>query len=382
MSYGSQDEQDELDILYKLIDDGRLGLNIGISTGLPKLDDLIGGVQRGTFYLVAGDTGSGKTSLCLYSLIYKPLRERLGDKTLKIVYYSLEMSKEMLLTKLLSVYLYDTYGIQLTYNQILSRNEVLQDEYYEKVLEARAWLNQIVTHHLTVYDKMLTTSHLYAHLKSYSEKHGTYKKSKDGLRNIYTPKVENQYTIVILDHVWLLNTMAGQSKKDAADTAADYLITFRRVCNFTPVVLQQLNRQAGSMDRRNAELVMPELQDLKGTGGVGEASDVVLALFNPFRQKRTSWSEYNIEILRDKFRAIVILKSRFGESEKAIPVSFFGNINSFLEIPEASQITDFRQYLNIDTAREAISKLDLNRDSDTSENEDESVTLPPFSITI
>lgn len=344
---------DGLDSLYELIDDGRLGLNIGISTGIPKLDSLIAGVQRSTFYTIAGDTGSGKTSFCLYSLIYRPLKERLGDPTLRFVYYSLEMSKEMLLTKLLSIYLYENYGIELSYNQILSRSEVLQDEYYSRVLEAREWLAKVMEH-ITIFDKTLTTSRLYAHLKSYAEKNGTFVENANGTAKTYAPKVKNQYVIVILDHIWLMNTMTGQTKKDAADTAADYLITFRRRCNYTPVVLQQLNRQAGSMDRRNAELVMPELQDLKGTGGVAEASDVVIALFNPFRQKRSSWEGYNIDILRDKFRAIMILKSRFGEAEKAVPVNFFGNVNIFMEMPPSEDIRDIMKYTSISSRYEEV----------------------------
>lgn len=345
---------DDLDELYRLIDDGRLGLNIGISTGLPKLDSTIAGVQRQTMYLIAGDTGSGKTSFCLYSLIYKPLRERLGDPTLRFVYYSLEMSKEMLLTKLLSIYLYEEYGVQLSYNQILSRSEILQDEHYLKVKEARSWLAKAMEH-ITVFDKRLSSSRLYAHLKEYSESNGSYIENASGTSTTYVPNVKNQYVIVILDHIWLLSTLTGQTKKDAADTAADYLIWFRNKCGYTPVILQQLNRQAGSMDRRNAELQMPELQDLKGSAGPSEAADVVLALFNPFRQKVPVWNGYKIGELRDKFRAITVMKSRFGEVEVAVPVNFFGNVNIFIEMPKSEEIKDYRIYKNIDFRYEEAS---------------------------
>ena len=35
----------DIGILWKLIEDGRKGKNIGTSTGLSKLDKLIGGIQ-------------------------------------------------------------------------------------------------------------------------------------------------------------------------------------------------------------------------------------------------------------------------------------------------------------------------------------------------
>lgn len=44
--------------LYKNIDQGRNGLNKGISTGLPKLDLLTYGVQRKWLSVIAGDSGS------------------------------------------------------------------------------------------------------------------------------------------------------------------------------------------------------------------------------------------------------------------------------------------------------------------------------------
>lgn len=44
--------------LYKNIEQGRNGLNKGLSTGLTKLDFLTYGVQRKWLTVVAGDSGS------------------------------------------------------------------------------------------------------------------------------------------------------------------------------------------------------------------------------------------------------------------------------------------------------------------------------------
>lgn len=46
--------------LRKEIESGRLGKNVGISTGMPKLDSLIFGIQRGMLYLVGSDSGAGE----------------------------------------------------------------------------------------------------------------------------------------------------------------------------------------------------------------------------------------------------------------------------------------------------------------------------------
>lgn len=353
-------KDDGLDMLYKMIDLGREGQNIGISTQIPKLDATIAGVQRSTQYLVSGDTGSGKTSFCLYSLIYAPLKDRLGDDSLRIIYYSLEMSKEMLLTKMLSIHIFEKYGVQLGYNDILSRTATLQDEHYELIVAEREWLRKIMGH-LVIYDKILTPNTMYRHLKAYSKKHGVYHENADKTQETYIPNVPNQYVLVILDHVWLLRPNNGQDKKQAADLAADYLTTFKNKCGYTPVVLQQLNRQAGSMDRRKASMQLPEIQDLKGTGGVAEASDVVLALFNPARQKVAEWSGYDISRLRDKFRAIVVLKNRYGDPDVAVPVNFFGKVNIFMQMPEAEEVgRNMQKYMSIESRYEEIEIGDVS----------------------
>lgn len=92
------------DLLFEKIKDGRAGKNKGISTGIPKLDEYTGGIQKGLYTLIFGTSGSGKSALALYSYIYRPLKDN-PDKKLKLCYFSLELSAELLLAKLLCMYI-------------------------------------------------------------------------------------------------------------------------------------------------------------------------------------------------------------------------------------------------------------------------------------
>ncbi len=325
--------------LYELIDRGRKGLNIGTSTGLPKLDKVITGIQKQTFYLISGDTGSGKTTFCLYSYIYAPLKEFLGTDKFKVVYYSLEMTAEMLLAKLMSMYIYDTYGVVISYSSIFSREEILSDAYFEYVEASREWIEKVLKH-LVIYDKSLSSKGLYAHLSSYAEANGTFVENPNGISTTYVPKIADQLVLVVIDHVWLMRPVTGQTKKDMVDEAAEFLVTFRNKCGYSPVAIQQLNRTGLGMDRRKEGMQLPELQDLKGTGGVAEAAEIVIALFNPARQKMNNWEGYDIKKLKDRIRGICILKNRFGEVDKVIPTNFFGEINIFRELPKPEEMAD------------------------------------------
>ena len=91
-----------VDLLFQKIDEGRQGKNIGLSTGISKLDKYTGGIQKATYTLIFGLSGSGKSSIALYSYIYRPLKDN-PNKNLKYIYFSLEMSAEALLAKLLGL---------------------------------------------------------------------------------------------------------------------------------------------------------------------------------------------------------------------------------------------------------------------------------------
>ena len=71
--------------LLEEIDRGRLGLNHGISMGLPKLESIIDGVTRETYTLILSNSGAGKTSFALYAYVYKPLMNHLDDDDFKII---------------------------------------------------------------------------------------------------------------------------------------------------------------------------------------------------------------------------------------------------------------------------------------------------------
>lgn len=48
-----------LEVLWSQIDKGRRGENIGVSTGIPKLDKVIGGIQPSRYYTIAAQSSAG-----------------------------------------------------------------------------------------------------------------------------------------------------------------------------------------------------------------------------------------------------------------------------------------------------------------------------------
>lgn len=332
--------------LLKEIELGREGKSQGYSMGLPKLESIIDGITKGTMTIIGSNTGSGKSSFVLYAYVYRPLMEHLEDDNFKVFYASLEMNANMLFAKLLSTYIFEHYGKELTIKEILSRkrNYRLNDEDFKIVLEGLEWLKK-VEKKVEVYDKSLTAKQLYAILLKRLESLGTFEESEN--RKIFKPKNPDLIYEVVLDHVGILKPDGGTKKQEIDKTIA-WLITLRNMCGISPTIVQQINRDQGNIERFKAGRTQITLNDFKESSDTTDGAEIVIALYNPNRDKLATYRGYDVKKLGDLFRVITVLKSRYGTSDVEIGTNFLGMVNIWKELPLPNEIYDYDKYLTPD----------------------------------
>ena len=329
--------------LIKQIDVGREGKNRGYSMGLPKLESIIDGVSANTYTLVFSPSGTGKSSLALYAFIYRPLMEHLNDDNFKVFYASLEMSADLLFAKLLCMYIFETYGIELSTKELLSKKKdyILNDELYNIVQECIPWMKK-VEEKVTIYDKGMNAEILYSLLMADLQEIGTF--SETDHRKIYTPNNPDLVYLVVIDHISLLRPNKNRSLKEEIDLVSSYLVTLRNICRISPLVIMQANRDSAGMERRKQGLNNMRLSDTKDSGGPVQDSEIVISIFSPHRERLATYNKYNISVLTDRFRALTVLKNRYGESDVEIGVNFFGKCGLWKELPKPDEIYDYEQY--------------------------------------
>lgn len=252
-----------VDFLFQKIDKGRQGKNIGLKTGIPKMDEYTGGIQP-VYTLIFGTSGSGKSALALYSYIYRPLKDY-PDKKIKLCYFSLELSAELLLAKLLCLYIYEEFGKIIPYTKLMSWSTILSDEDYKYVVAGRKWLESINSK-LIIYDSALTAKFFYSKMKHMLEEDGEFYPSEDGRRTLYKANDPEQLFIVVIDHLNLTTPIEGRSKKEEIDLISKYNVTLRNQCGcIASFMLMQENRNSASMERRKAELTECSSEDIADT---------------------------------------------------------------------------------------------------------------------
>jgi replicative DNA helicase len=291
------------------IKDGKYGLNKGIPHHLNKLEPYMPAINKGTYYLIGADTGSGKTAFVDDLFLYNTFDYYMANKDkmkLNINYFSLEIDSVNKIVKGMVRKLLLDYGINnIDTNYILSRGKNrISDEIYQKVLGTRKYFEELEDV-IKIYDNAVSPNDIRNVLNSVSDRHFIEH------QNIIKPKHSNHYIINVVDHVGLIKNEPGFNKKQSIDyLSSNVLIPTRNKFGMINVIVQQLNRNT-TADGRKGESISPMLSDFKETGSTQEDANMVIALFNPDR--------YNISVYRkmpiDKtFRTATILKNRDGEA--------------------------------------------------------------------
>ena len=325
---------------------GLEGKNQGFTTGLDKLDSITGGIIHSRYIVLTSNPGGGKTALYLYSYVYAPLREHLEDGLYRGYFFSMDMSAEQVVGRMLSMYIFDTFHIEISADEIFSSKKgyILSGKNYECVLKALEWYEK-VEKVWTIYDKNVSAGGLYKRILEDLERYGHFEESEN--RKVFIWDNPEIIYVIGIDHVSLLYQANGHTIKEEIDLASNYLKTVR---NYGPFIcaLQQANRVQGSMDRRQQGMTNFVLGDLKDSANPSQDCDIVLAAYNPNKDRLNTYKGYDIKKLGGNFRTITTLKHRYGEVDKEFATNFFGKINYFNTIPLPNEIYDYNKYLTPD----------------------------------
>ena len=214
----------------------------GLSTGLPDLDRMILGLNKSDFILIAARPGMGKTSIALNIALYVAL---VLKKT--VAFFSLEMSREQLVTRLLS-------KAAMVPSQNLMTGQ-LTDSQWRSIAEAA---QQMSASDIRIDDNPSITV---------SDMKAACRRIKD-------------LGLVCIDYLQLMSS-AGTKNPSWADNRQQIVSEISRMLkimakelNVPIICLSQLNRAVESrQDKR------PLLSDLRESGSIEQDADAVIALY-------------------------------------------------------------------------------------------------------
>ena len=216
----------------------RKELITGVRTGFEKLDHMTSGFQNSDLVIVAARPGAGKTSLCLNVISNVALREGLS-----VGMFSLEMTKEQLMMRLLSINSKVSFSAMRSGYMKDDELEMLFDS-AKRYAEANIFIDD--TPALTVMEIRAKARRL----------------RKDG-----------NLDLLIVDYLQLMRGGGSRNEtreREIADISGS-LKALAKELSIPVVAISQLSRQTETRtDRR------PQLADLRESGAIEQDADVVL----------------------------------------------------------------------------------------------------------
>ena len=241
----------------------------GISTGLRDLDKFISGLNKTDLMLLAARPGMGKTSMALN--IALSVAKKYPKRT--VAFFSLEMSKQQLVTRLIS-------NESFIDNKKLTTGRLTVDE-WSKIGIASAALSQT---DLRVDDNpSITVAEMNAKCRRIDD-----------------------LALVVIDYLQLMTSAGtksygGENRQQVVSDISRSLKIMAKELNVPVLCLSQLSRaNEGRQDKR------PMLSDLRESGAIEQDADEVLFLYRE--------DYYNKDTEKQNVAECIVAKNRHGET--------------------------------------------------------------------
>lgn len=340
------------------------GETIAIPWSLPRLSSILPGITQGRINLVSANSKVGKTQLNDFLFLYQPLEWMMknldSNISLKVFYFSLEISKEAKIRSAISYKLHKDYGIVISPERLRSLfGGYILDDKVLKIINSedfQVWLN-FIEEHVDFVDNIRHNYGIHNYIKTYAEQNGHYTKKvidwqkDDGFGNTtvekrevndkYIPNNPNEYVIVIVDHLSLLQPSKEEKTLHTAMGAftSRYMLEARDKWNYCIALVQQQAAASESQQFTNkgdtiVEKLKPSPDNLGDCKLTARDVDLMISLFWPHRYEITEYHKWDLNVIGKYHRELMINLNRHGTSNASIDLYMNGATNHFKELPK------------------------------------------------
>ena len=326
-------------------------LNCITSTFKRFSEDFIG-IEQACHYVITASTKGAKSQFTSYTFIYKQLMfcyYTKADVELKVLYFPLEETPERILQRFICWLLFDfTKGeIRISPRDLRSTTSPVDEEVLDVINSDE--IQDIIKYfedHVIFPEETGNPTGIYKYCKQYAEEHGKVYtklgKYKDELGVLHERQVfdryeqdnPNEYRLIIIDTINLIDTERGMTLKQSMDKLSEYLAKYlRNRYNYSPVVIQQQAFESEGNEAFKLGKVRPSVAGLGDSKYTSRDSNVVLGLFSPFRFSLKEYEGYDIIKFKDNIRFLEVCVNRDGEMGGICPLFFDGAVCHFHELP-------------------------------------------------
>lgn len=352
----------------------------------PKLNKSIPGVVPGMIQMVTAGSGVGKTQLTKALYVREPLEYAMKHNlNLKIFYFALEESEQEFIDTMICNYISKMAKVRVDLLTLQGYREKSIDQKLIVIIDTYMPDIEKLLENVEIIDSVYNPTGIYKYCRDYADKNGTHhfedrdfikkKIDKDPdsptygkmitvtettkVYSHYTPNDPNAFVIVVVDHMSLLtpekHPKTGQmmnGHQTMAHWSTNYAlkqITKHWNWAVVNVIQQEQSGEKEQFTNRGESIVKktePSLANFANNKEIQRDAKVIVGVHSPDRYGFEEYHGYDIKRFRDAFRAVKVLKNRFGPPNKYYHFLFDGATNRFKELPKANEKAQLAAYEN------------------------------------
>ncbi len=320
----------------------------GLSNGFDRINDYIFGVQKGTYYLLGGNSGSGKTTVTDFMVLNAIQDSIKRNVPLNVFYYSFEIDKLTKQCNWLSQIVYQKH------KQIISPETIKGLGKFRLTQEEQQVINDCIPDVEELFSKInfdfvpSNPTGIYNRLFNFCSSRGTLEYSDytngsgETKKKIerFIPNDPKEITLVIVDHLYFLKKEREYNTKQTIDKFSEYCVELKNLFGVSFINIQQFNRSMSSIERQKFKGIdiSPQESDFKETSNTYSDSDVAIGLMNPYKLDMETCIGYDINRLKHNFVLFKVIKNRLSKDNIGVGLYMNPKAGDFKELPEVNKI--------------------------------------------
>ena len=315
----------------------------------PRFAQYAGDIKNDLFTVVSGRLGSGKTSFVDYTYVFnlfmqwKAAKERGVERPFKILYFSLNHTKQLKIQKWTSLFLYMKENLIIdvaTLNNERSQLVTVDDRFKAMVGEAEAFFDAMLEEDVVeIIEGQKSPATIVNIVDHYMESIGSEVDGKYVLDEEYL----GNYTSVIIDSTDKLLTEAtgygSLSKNEILDHMNEYALKFKNYYGISTIIVYPTPQ--GLI--RGPKDTEPRYSDL---GPFAQDCDKGFVLYNPYGEHNYTFKNIDTKGFIsssgvNRLRTVHLSKNKSGADNISTQLGFYPENGYFQEMPPTKDLEDY-----------------------------------------
>lgn len=339
----------------------------------PKLGSVIHSIPKGYPILWTANSGIGKSQTSIGIFIYSIYKLKKDHPELnlkiKLVIALLEDTKEMFVDRLYSMLLHELFGVKVDSQELHSLKENPIGEEIIAMLDTVQKEIDFILEDCEISDSIYNPTGIYKWARTISAKYGTHKNKKviftDAAGNQTEQEVYSHYEqddpntqfLMIVDN---LNNLQQEMREghllSERETINMWSRTYCRLqvtkhwgWSVINIIQQSSDSETVQYNNRGDVIIEKSKPSLSGLGNSKECQRdhfIVIGIFAPDRYGISHYEGYDINIMGDNYRSIIVLKSNISSTNVEIPFYFDGKCSLMRELPKPSEKEELLKVYN------------------------------------